>query len=144
MKELSSSLTFFYKFVFLFLWILGFGYGTKEILFLNQAFDAQWWQYFSIWLGVTFFISFTTGTIKRVAVEQNSIVVSNFFRSETIAFSQIKAVDGSTFLSPKLIWFTLKEKSSFGKRISFLPKHRMGSGLGKHPLVHELKEELNV
>ena len=71
-------------------------------------------------------------------------MVSNFLKTEEIPINHIETIDGSSFLSPKLIWFNLKESSAFGKRITFLPRHRMGSGLGKHPLVHELTQEFGL
>lgn len=144
MKELSSPLTFFYKFVVIFLWFAGFGYGVREVLFIEPAYDARWLQYFAIWLGISVFMYFTTGTIKRVAIDGDKLIVSNFLKSEEIEITNIKSIDGSTFLSPKLVWFTLKEKSVFGSRITFLPKRRMQSGFGKHPIVQELTQELKL
>ena len=137
-------MTFFYKYVFLFVWFAGFGYGVRGVLFLSPVFDARWYQYLCIWLGVTIFIFFTTGGVKRVAIEGKQLIVSNFLRSERIDLGRVSSVDGTTFLSPKLVWITLKDASSFGRRITFLPKHRMQSGLGKHPLVRELTEELKL
>ena len=144
MKELSSPFTFFYKYIFIFLWFIGFGYGARDVVFSPEAFDAGWVQYTVIWLGVTIFIYFSTGGIKKVQLDGQKLIVSNFLRSEHIDISQITGVDGSSFLSPRLVWFVLEEKSSFGSRISFLPKHRMVKGLGKHPIVAELKEELKI
>ena len=144
MRELSSPLTFFYKFIFPLLWLGGFGYGVRSVIFSPQAYDARWLQYMVIWLGVFLFIYFTTGDVKKVHIDGNRLVVSNFFSTEEINISMVAAVDGTSFLSPKLVWFILKEPSSFGKKISFLPRHRMSAGLGKHPVVQELQKELKV
>jgi len=144
MRELSSPLSFFYKFIFLFLWFAGIGYAARDAIFVQAAYDAKWFQYVGIWLGVSVFIFFTTGTIKRVAIEGKYLVVSNFIRAEKIELSRIGSIDGSTFLSPKLVWIKLKDNSSFGRRITFLPKHRLQSGLGKHPIIKELSEELGL
>lgn len=143
MRELSSPLSFFYKFVFLFLWFGGFGYGVRNVIF-SGIYDTRWLQYSGVWLVVSVFIFFTTGSIKKVAIDGDFLWVSNFIKADKIPLSDISAVDGSTFLSPRLVWFTLKEKSIFGKRITFLPKHRMSSGFGKHPIVHELIDELKL
>ncbi|MFN2355842.1 MAG: hypothetical protein ABR512_15135 [Desulfopila sp.] len=144
MKELSSLFTFFYKYIFIFLWFIGFGFGVRDAVFSPEAFDAGWLQYIALWLGVTIFIYFSTGGIKKVELDGRKLIVSNFLRSEHIDMSQITNVDGSSFLSPRLVWFDLKEKSSFGSRITFLPRHRITKGLGKHPVVAELKEELQL
>lgn len=144
MRELSSPLSFFYKFVFFFLWFGGFGYGVRDVIFFSDGFDTRWMQYTGLWLGISVFIFFTTGSIKKVVIEGDFLHVSNFIKADKIPLNHISAVDGSTFLSPRLVWVILKERSIFGKRITFLPKHRMSSGLGKHPVVHELTEELQL
>ncbi len=144
MRELSSPLSFFYKFVFLVLWFGGFGYGVRDVIFFSDGFDTRWMQYTGLWLGISVFIFFTTGSIKKVVIDGDFLLVSNFIKADKIPLNHISTVDGSTFLSPRLVWVILKEKSIFGKRITFLPKHRMSSGLGKHPIVHELEEELKL
>ncbi len=67
--------------------------------------------------------------------------VSNFLKTSTIDFSEVEDIDGSSMLSPKLVWFTLKKKSIFGKKITFMPANRPTRGIGKHPLVMELRKE---
>ncbi len=98
----------------------------------------------AIWLGITIFMFFTTGDVKKVCHDGKKLIVSNFYSKIEIDVEQILAVDGTSFLSPKLVWFILKEPCSFGKKITFLPKHRMSAGLGKHPAVHNLQKELGL
>lgn len=98
----------------------------------------------AVWLGVTLFVFFTSGNIKKVCIEGKELVVTNFLATERMDLSKIQTVDGSSFLSPRLVWLILSEPCSFGTRITFLPKHRLTKGLGKHPLVYELKEELGL
>lgn len=144
MQEFSSPLSFFYKFIFFLLWFVGFGYGVRNVIFFPEIFDARWVQFTAVWLGVSVFIFFTTGSIKKVAIDGDYLLVSNFIKADRIPLSHISAIDGSTFLSPRLVWITLKERSIFGKRITFLPKHKMSSGFGKHPIVQELMEKLRL
>lgn len=144
MRTLSSPLSFFYKVVFLLLWFVGFGYGVREVIFTPESLDARWMQYTGVWLAVSVFIFFTTGSIKKVSIDGEFLLVSNYLKQDRIPLSNIRSIDGSTFLSPKLVWFILKEKSLFGKRITFLPKSKMSSGFGKHTIVHELTEELGL
>lgn len=143
MKELSSPFTFLYKFVFLFLWIAGFGLGTHEVLLAGPA-EPRWLQYMASWIAIAVCIFFATGSIKKVSMAQNKLHVSNFFRTEVIDTSEIIVVDGATFLSPRLVWFILRSPSGFGTKITFMPAHRHGKGIGKHPLVQELAEELQL
>lgn len=143
MKELSSSLTFFYKYIVLLVWIGGFGLGTREVLLAGPN-DPRWIQYFVVWILFALFIFFTTAKIKKVSLEGKHLLVSNFFKTEKIHIADIQSVDGSSYLSPKLVWFTLKKKSAFGEKITFIPQRRMSAGIGKHPLVRELTEKFDL
>ena len=143
MKELSSPFTFFYKFVFILIWIIGFGLGTHEIL-LDGPDNPKWLQYIVIWASFAVFIFFSTGTVKKVSMGKKTIQVSNFLRTEEIDISEIEAIDGATYLSPRLVWFKLKSPSSFGTKITFIPAIRKAKGIGKHPLVFELTKELDL
>ncbi len=143
MQIISSRLTFFYKFVLIPIWIFGFGFGTKEVLFIQPQFDAHWLQYLVTWMVVTLLIFIATGQIKMVSLnkKKRQFEVSNFLKTSTIDFSEVEDIDGSSMLSPKLVWFTLKKKSIFGKKITFMPANRPTRGIGKHPLVMELRKE---
>lgn len=143
MKELSSPLTFFYKFVFLALWIVGFAAGTHKVLLAGPA-DPRWNQYMIVWAALSIFIFFSCGNVKKVILQGRKVQVSNFIRTVEIAVDDIESVDGSTFLSPRLVWFTLKKPCSFGTKITFIPASRKARGIGKHPLVQELTEELQL
>lgn len=67
--------------------------------------------------------------------------MSNFFKNHTINFDEVEDIDGSSLLSPKLVWFTLKAPSAFGKKISFMPATRPQRSIGKHPMVIDLRKE---
>lgn len=143
MKQLSSSLTFFYKFIFIFLWIIGFGAGTRSVLLAGPD-DPRWKVYIFAWAAIALFIFFSCGHIKKVAIHGKKLLVSNFLRTEEISLDEIESVDGSSFLSPRQVWFTLKTPCSFGRKIVFIPVARKSRGIGKHPLVVELAKELNL
>jgi len=146
MQILSSKLTYFYKYIFILMWIIGFGVGAREIIFCPQQFDVRWIQYVSIWGGITVFMFFSTGSIKKVSIDtrKKQLEVSNFYKTTVIDYSQVVDIDGSTYLSPRLVWFTLKSDSIFGRKISFIPVNRPGKGIGKHPLVQELRKEFDL
>jgi hypothetical protein len=146
MQIISSKLTFFYKFILIPIWIFGFGFGTKEVLFIQPQFNAHWLQYFVTWVVVALLIFIATGQIKMVSLNRKSrqLEISNFLKTSTIDFSEVDDIDGSSLLSPKLVWFTLKKKSIFGKKISFMPANRPARGIGKHPLVMELRREFEL
>ena len=143
MKELSSPYTFFYKYIFILLWVVGFGLGTQEVLLAGPE-DPRWLKYVAIWAAITTFIFFSTGNVKKVSLLEGKVLVSNFLRTEEIAVSDIESIDGSSYLSPRLIWFNLKRDSRFGSKITFIPAFRKSKGIGKHPLLHELVKELDL
>lgn len=143
MKELSSPFTFFYKYVFILIWLAGFGLGTYETL-LDGPGNPRWTQYMTIWAIFAVFIFFSTGSVKKVTMSKNKIQISNFLRTEEIDVNDVESVDGSTYLSPRLVWFNLKKPCSFGTKITFIPAIRKAKGIGKHPLVHELAKELDL
>ena len=146
MQTLSSKYTFFYKYIFILVWIFGFGAGAREVLIIKPQFDGRWFQYVLTWLLITLFIYFATGSIKIVTLdrEKKQLAVSNYLKTETIDTAEIIGVDGTSLLSPKLVWITLKKNTPFGRKISFLPAHRPARSIGKHPLVMELREEFRV
>lgn len=41
MQTLSSKYTFFYKYIFILIWICGFGAGAREVLFINPQFGRK-------------------------------------------------------------------------------------------------------
>ena len=143
MKELSSPFTFFYKYIFILIWIVGFGRSTQAVLLAGPA-DPKWLPYMGVWVMISLFIFFSSGNVKKVSLGGGKIQVSNFLRTVEIDVSEIESIDGSSYLSPRLLWFNLKTKSAFGTKISFLPVFRPSKGIGKHPLIHELAKELDL
>ena len=143
MQTLSSKYTFFYKFIFILIWIAGFGLGAREILFFSAEYDLRWTQYAVTWATIAIFIFFATGSIKTVIMDKKKkvLVVSNYITTHEISFDEIEDIDGSSLLSPKLVWFTLKNPSKFGRKINFLPAVRPQRSIGKHPMVIDLRKE---
>lgn len=76
--------------------------------------------------------------------KKKQLEVSNFFKTIYVDFSEIEDIDGSSLLSPKLVWFILKTPTAFGTKISFMPAHRPARSIGKHPLVIELRREFKL
>jgi len=141
MKELSSPLTFFYKYVFLLLWLVGFAAATHEVLFAGPA-NPRWKEYMVVWIIFALFLYFSCGQIKKVGIGGGKVRISNYLHTEEIDIGEVESVDGSTFLSPRLVWLNLKKPCRFGRRITFIPAFRKARGIGKHPLVQELSREL--
>ena len=114
MRELSTRLTLFYKYILIVIWIVFFGCLTYKAVVLKMGEGSSYHHYIVVWGVIALFILFTVSNIKKVLLKKDKLIVSNFFRSEEINLSNIKGINGTTYLSPKLIWFTLKKRSTFG------------------------------
>ncbi|MCP3924977.1 MAG: hypothetical protein GY714_20560 [Desulfobacterales bacterium] len=126
------------------MWIVGSGFLTYRSVLPRIEAGLSFQQYIIVWGVITVFIFFTMSNIKKVSLKGSKLHVSNFLRSEEIEASNIIAINGSQFLNPKLIWFTLKEKSGFGNKIIFIPQFRNTPGLSKHPMIQELIDEFKI
>lgn len=144
MKTLSSSITFFFKYIFSVIWIGGFGAGTLSMIILSTNGEMPKLQFLFGWVIGTLFIMLTVGRIKKVEFDGDNFHVSNYFKSEVINISKIKAVSGSILLSPELVWFKLREKTKFRQTIIFIPKIRLFSGFSQNPMVKELREKCGL
>ncbi len=143
MKTISSSMTFFYKYIFSILWSGGFGVGTL-LMFISDQNEMPKFSFLTAWILGTTIIYLITGRIKKVDFDGKTFTVSNFSKSITIDVSQVKSVSGSVLLSPELVWFKLKEESGFRKTIIFMPKFRFFSGFSQSPMVEELRQKCDL
>ena len=138
MRTISSSLTFFNKYVFLGAWSGLFGVATL-VLFISKPDDPAKYQFLVAWIVGTAFIYLVCGRIKEVQIDGDKLIISNFIKSDQVNLSEIVSVSGSVLLSPELVWFKLRTPSIFGTTIIFMPKLRFFGGFSKHPMVNELK-----
>jgi hypothetical protein len=139
MKNLSSSLTYFVKYFSLIIW-------TPLVIIvyfvlLETELAVEYSSAGLVWLFGCIAIYFNFSRITKVEVDERNIHVSTFFKSETIPFTAVKSVSGSRFVYPEMVWFVLKERSSFGKIITFMPKQRFSLlQYHHHPTVEYLAD----
>lgn len=137
MRTLSSSFTFFYKYVFSLIWISGFGIGTFTA-FMNKN-DSDQYVFLFFFIFGTILIYLVCARIKKVQLEGNSLIISNYIQSIEVDLSDVKSISGSILLTPELIWFKLRSPTIFGQTIIFMPRFRFFGGFTKHPMVEELQ-----
>lgn len=140
-KEISSQMTYFYKFVLPYLWIgmilsgLFIGFSSGNV------------NYYSLSLGlviiliITFFIFRWSKRLKKVSIDENYLYISDFKNEITIDFTDILKVEQPLLriLNPESILITMKINTIWGKKICFVPKERVLNFL-KHPIVNELRK----
>jgi hypothetical protein len=143
--RLSSRLTFFYKWVFTSVWIVGFTLGTLSMLLSDNPEASGAFPTFLVATVVgSAFLLLTAGRLKVVDVDGTSLIVSNFISDERIPLRAVLEVRGSIFFAPELVFVRLRDSSSFGTRITFMPPIRVLGGFSRHLVVHELREMVDA
>ncbi len=137
---LSSSLTFFNKYIFIKLWVLMFGSGTVSMFLSSGNTEAPKYHFLIAWIVGTVFLYLIVGRIKKVQLRDGKFYISNYIKAIDVEFSEVKSVSGSILLNPELVWFKLRTHTRFGKTIIFMPKTRFSFHLTQHPMVEELRE----
>jgi hypothetical protein len=134
MRQLSSQMTFFYKFVFAPTWIGAFTLATLSMAFSSEA-HPELRSFALVTVLGSAFLYWAVGRLKRVELDGEWLVVSNYFKTVRIPLRDISEVGGSLLMSPELVWLSLSRPSPFGKKIVFMPPLRFSLGLSRHPIV---------
>lgn len=77
--------------------------------------------------------------LKKVAVDADGLVVSNFAREIRVPWRDIVQVSGSRWVSTRQITVTLDRDLGFGTSINFMPKTRILWPGQEHPAAEELR-----
>ena len=137
-RRLSAIGTFFLKFILPAIWlgVCGqslFGIYPDDEYIIPLALGI---------IGLVFTLP-VMGTLKKVYLRGDELIISNYFKTITIPVSAIIEISESYFFSPKLIWIHLKGPTPFGWKIKFMPII-YGKDLfclfTSHSLVKELRE----
>ncbi len=148
MEDLSSKLTFFYKFVFPTMWIGMFALGTLLMFVAPDSFEGDGdlremrWLFLGATLVGTTFIYWACMRVKRVSLANREFVISNYRQTIRVPIRDVERVSSSVLMNPKLIWLHFRRPTEFGSRIVFMPKQRFFGGYTRHPLAKRLNELL--
>jgi len=150
MRELSSEMTFFYKFVFPTLWIGAFAFGTLLMFLIPDSFtrsrdvrEMRWLFAFMTVVGASV-IYWACMRLKKVTLSANTLIISNYRRAVEVPLRDVEVVSGSLLMSPELIWLRFRHPTPFGEKVVFMPKIRFSFGFSRHPLVAELRTLLST
>jgi hypothetical protein len=143
-RLISSRLTVFYKFVFPVLWIGLFAVITAAMFIVpdERAGDLRdlRWVFAAVTVVGAAFVYWFGMRLKRVALGERSMIVSNYVEEADVPLIDVERVSGSVLLSPELVWIHLRRPSTFGQKIVFMPTMRMFHGFSRHPIVAELQQ----
>jgi hypothetical protein len=145
MRELSSTWTFYYKFVFPTIWIGMFALGTLMMFIDPDGFEgggdvreARWIFAGATVVGITFIYWFSM-RLKKVSLDGQILVISNYRRRIEVPLREIEEVSGSLLMTPELVWLRFRRPTAMGTKVVFMPKIRFSFGLSRHPVVAELR-----
>jgi len=145
-QEISSLWTPFAKFVLSPALGVGVTMQVGMVLFDKVAFESEaewivWKVFFLLNWSVLMWLLYTRGMrLTKVAVSDDGLIVSNFFREIMVPFRDIETVKGSIFLSPDFIWVSFRRPTELGERIVFMPKRLQWPFSAKHMLVKRLED----
>jgi hypothetical protein len=135
MKTISTPLTPFFKFIHSTMWFFVCG-----LFFTVPDLEPP---ILKMILVLPFFAFWEYSRIKRVAIDEDFLYVSNYFRSERIPLDNIDSVTDNIWLDSHPVTIHLKEPCSFGRKIIFMPQMLI-LFFQHHPIVKELQNELDA
>jgi hypothetical protein len=80
------------------------------------------------------------GRLKRVAIDADGLVVSNYAREIRVPWGSISRVAGSRMINPPHITVTFNHDMDFGASIIFMPPVRLLWPFQEHPAARELRD----
>ena len=128
MQRLSSNLTLVFKLFIPTSWVSFFGLFTLVIfiadttdmpLLASPYFKFGFLAFFLIFLVLIYFTIFQ---LKRVEYQGNEIFVTDYFKTIKFPVTNIDRISTMNLFIFKVVWFHLRAKGIFGKRIPFIAK----------------------
>lgn len=146
LKTLSSVQTFFMKMLFPPVWILGFGFVTLNLWLGDMQgktgalpSDAMRWKFLGAWIIGTGFILWACTGLKRVRADSDNLYVSNYFREISVPLVMITDVTENRWVSIHPVMVHFRSVTTFGQKITFMPRIDFFGLWRSHPVVAELK-----
>ncbi|MEM4987526.1 hypothetical protein V8G57_09025 [Collimonas sp. H4R21] len=132
MQLLSSSSTYFYKFilpvllavvacVIYFRVLIEDRYNAPLVLFVSGV--------------ILFFEYWFFGRAKKISLDGTNLVISNFRQEVRVPLSNLEKASGSLGMRPDVVWLYFRQATPFGKKILFVPTEREFPGFNQHPIV---------
>ncbi len=139
-RNISSKLTFFFKFIFPLLLIPFFIVGHLSIMLdFSETTELPKVFVFLFLIGIIAFIYWFCIRIKKVELLNSSLIVSNYLKEIEIPLSEIDKITENIWMSNHPVTIHLKTSSEFGNKIVFIPTVRLFTFLSSHPIVSELR-----
>jgi hypothetical protein len=82
--------------------------------------------------------------LKKVAIDSDGLIVSNYFREVRVPWRNILEVSGSRWVNTRQVKVTFDRDIGFGRSIVFMPTFRLLWPGQEHPIAHELRDLILV
>ena len=134
-KTVSNPSSYFLKFIFTPLWIIGVG----VLVILRVQTSLGDWFLPVFWLVTSPMIYTIYGRIKKVEIDQNHLYISDFRQSIQVPWSSIASVVETKWLNFRPIWVRFNQPTQFGSEIVFIPYYERLIWGGSHPVAEDLR-----
>ncbi len=138
-ETLSTSMTFFWKFIFSIIWLIGMGAGS--IVAIMKVGIQALPSLIVYVVGITI-LYYGCIRAKNVYLDDNYLYVGNFLKKIKIPLHQVKKVEENVFIVPRPIFIEFKVETEFGKKIMFLGYTELFLFCSTHPAVKKLKNRI--
>jgi hypothetical protein len=141
-RQISSRLSFFYKFIFPGIFVLGM-INTWIMLLTGQWAPSERLSGGTMSLINLAFLAYSLllfWPIRKIAIDDNNLYVSDWRTDITIPISEIERVSEFFLSRPRRVTIHLKNSSQYGRKIIFLAPYEPFLFFRSHPIVAELNE----
>ena len=133
-RVISSAQTFITKFILPVIVVAALAYGLPRASGRVLVILAP------TWLLIAASIYWFYVRLKKVAIDSEGLVISNYIREVRAPWREIVKVTGSRWEKTHHVTVTFARDTGFGTSIVFMPKFRFLWPGREHPIAQELRE----
>lgn len=149
-RVLSSAQTFTTKLILPIVWIGLFGIGAVFVVMGDVRSASHGgppliakWLIPIIWVAVSAFIIKVCGTLKRVAMDDEYLYVSDYLNEIRVPLNAIESVTQNLWINIRPITIRFRTMTDFGQSITFMPKVQF-LAWSTYPVVDELRRAAGI
>ena len=133
-RVISSAQTFFTKFILPFVIVAVLAFG------LRLAGNSVVPIFFPVGVLVAVSVYWYYIRLKKVAIDSDGLVISNYMREVRVPWRQIVDVSGSRWVNTRQVTVTFDRDIGFGTSIIFMPKFRLLWPGQESPFAQQLRD----
>jgi len=142
--NLHSLETYLYKYLLPVCFIPWDGFRSARASFPpnDQNAQAMLWLFFGFWFVMTPFVFLYGFKIKRVIIDDRVLRIKGYLNEIEIPLANVESVSEGGWARMRHVTLRLREPTSFGDRIWFMPKRRIETTSGKRTPLEELRKRI--